>query len=130
MAQLSLDLTGYALIQAQRSASKLTHAPYGSKLTPVHHNLERLFHQETVRLPRLKSFNPAAFVDAETGRTIPVPDMAGLIASAIAENPADMAARKADLSSAILYEMSRYGCILLAANPYSAMLQASEQAAA
>lgn len=117
-AQLSLDLTGWELAQAVRSAAKLTHAAYGSKLTPVKHNLARLYHQEFLAIPRLKAFNPAAFVDATTGQTVPVPDMPGLIAAAIAEFPADMDARKADLSSAILYELDRYGCILLAANPY------------
>lgn len=118
MAAESLDLTGYELAQAVRSSKKLTHAPYGSKLTPVHHNLDRLFHQEFLAIPRLKAFNPSAFVDAENGRTIPVPDMSGLIAAAIADFPANMDARKRDLSSAILYELDRYGCILLAANPY------------
>jgi len=118
MAHPSLDLTGYELIQAQRSASKLTHAPYGSALAPVKHNLERLFEQEFVAIPRLKAFKPTALVDAETGRTIPVPDMSGLIAAVTANYPANMDARKRDLSSAILYELDRYGCILLAANPY------------
>lgn len=117
-AQLLLNLQGFELMEAVRSSKKLTHAAYGSKLTPVHHNLARLFHQEFLAIPRLKAFNPAAFVDAETGRTIPVPDMAGLVSGAIADFPADMDARRRDLSSAILYELDRYGCILLAANPY------------
>lgn len=101
-AQLSLDLTGFELLQAVRSSAKLTHAPYGSKLTPVHHNLERLFDKEFLSLPRLLACKCEQ----------------GLKDAVVREHPADVAARKADLSGAILYEMDRYGCILLKRNPY------------
>lgn len=113
MNQPSLDLTGYELIQAQRSASRLTHAPYGSKLTPVHHNLDRLFDKEVMSLSRLLACDcPQGLKDA-----------------AVSEHPADVAARKADLSSAIVYEMSRYGCILLASNKYHQPQQYAERTA-
>lgn len=101
-AQLSLGLTGYELMQAVRASKKLTHAPYGSKLTPVKHCLARLFDKEVMSLSRLLACHcPQGLKDA-----------------AIAEHPADMNARKADLSGALLYELDRYGCILLATNPY------------
>lgn len=102
MANTSLDLTGWDLMQAQRSASKLTHLPYGSRLTPVHHNLERLFEQEFIAIPRLLACDcPQGLKDA-----------------AVKDYPEWLDARKRDLSSAILYEMSRYGCVLLEKNPY------------
>jgi len=103
MANLSLDLTGWELAQAVRSAAKLTHAPYGSKLTPVHHNLERLFDTEVMSLSRLLACQYAP---------------QGLKDAAVLEHPANVAERKRDLSSAILYELDRYGCILLAKNQY------------
>lgn len=102
MANTSLNLTGWELAQAVRSSKKLTHAPYGSKLTPVHHNLERLFDTEVMSLSRLLACECPQ----------------GLKDWAIAKHPENMDERKRDLSSAILYELDRYGCILLAANPY------------
>jgi hypothetical protein len=117
-AQLSLNLSGYELMQAVRSAAKLTHKAYGENLTPVKHCLARLFDREVMALSRFLAFEASAFVDAETGRTIPAPDLAGLKAAVIAEQPERIAARQRDLSSAVLFEMEQYGCILLAANPY------------
>lgn len=96
------QLSGFELLQAVRSSAKLTHAPYGSKLTPVHHNLDRLFDKEVMSLSRLLACKCEQ----------------GLKDAVVREHPADMAARKADLSGAILYEMDRYGCMLLAKNPY------------
>lgn len=89
-------------MQAVRASNKLTHFSYGSKLQPVKHCLARLFDKEVMSLSRLLACNCAQ----------------GLKDAAVLEHPADMAARKADLSGAIIYELDRYGCILLASNPY------------
>jgi len=117
-AQLSLDLSGYELIHAVRTAAKLTHKPYGENLTPVKHCLARLFDREVMALSRFLAFTAAPFVDATTGQTVPAPDLAGLKAAVIAEQPKRIAARQRDLSSAVLFEMEQYGCILLEKNPY------------
>ena len=118
MAQPSLDLSGFELMQAVRSAAKLTHRKYGDGITPVKFCLARLFDQEVMALSRFLAFTAAPFVDATTGATVPAPDMEGLKAAVIAEQPARIAARKRDLSKAVLYELEQFGCILLEKNPY------------
>ena len=102
-AQLSLDLQGYELIHAVRSAARLTHKSYGDGLTPVKHCLSRLFDREVMAVSRLLActFAPKGLKDA-----------------VIAEQPERIAARKRDLSKAILFELEQFGCILLESNPY------------
>lgn len=117
-AQLSLDLTGWELMQAVRSAAKLTHRAYGDGITPVKSCLARLFDREVMALSRFLAFTATPSVDATTGKVIPAPDMAGLKAAVIAEQPARIAARQRDLSKAVLYELEQFGCILLETNPY------------
>ncbi len=80
---------------------------------PVGPCLDRLFHQERIALPRLLACTFA-------------PD--GLKAAAIEDNPRHIEARQRDVEYSACWELKRYGCILLAANPYAAKL--AEKAAA
>ncbi len=75
---------------------------------PVGPCLDRLFWQEHLALPRLLAcpFAPA-----------------GLKAAAIEENPRDIEALQFDLEYSACWELQRYGCILLAANPYAGIVQ-------
>jgi len=72
-------------------------------MKPVNSNLQRLFDTEVMSLSRLLAcpFAPKALKQA-----------------AIADHPADVEERRRDLASAVRYELGRYGCILLAENPY------------
>lgn len=81
---------------------RMTYA-YGSRLQPVQFNLARLYAQEVTDLPRLLACK-AASDDHK--------------AAAIAAQPQLIARAAGTLASAIEYELDRYGCILLAVNPY------------
>lgn len=79
---------------------------------PVAANLRRLYETEITDLPLLLACECPAV------GPIPAKDLTELKAAAIAAQPARIAARKADLASAIKWELNRYGFVSLKANPY------------
>jgi hypothetical protein len=81
---------------------------------PVGPCLDRLFHQEHIAIPRLLACTFA-------------PE--GLKVSAIEDNPQHIEDRQKDLKYSAAWELQRYGCILLAFNPYSAITKAKGKAA-
>jgi hypothetical protein len=93
-------------------------APVFPGIHPVGPCLDRLFDREVMALSRFLAFEAAPFVDATTGRTVPAPDLAGLKAAIIAEQPERVEARKFDLEFAACWELQTYGAILLDENPY------------
>ena len=81
-------------------------------LRPVKACVIRLFEAEFDDLPRLLAC-PFA------------PD--GLKQAAVESHPFTMAARRADVASAATWELSRYGCILVDANPYYFRLRSEQR---
>jgi hypothetical protein len=90
-----------------------------SGIHPAGPCLDRLFDREVMALSRFLAFAAAPFVDATTGRAVPAPDLEGLKAAVIAEQPERVDARKFDLEYAACWELQRYGCICLERNPYA-----------
>lgn len=76
--------------------------PIFAGIHPVGPCLERLYWQEVLALPRLMACE--------------CPE--GLKQAAIANQPDNVAARQADLVSAVLWELQRYGAVSLPSNPY------------